>query len=80
MSLHCLGVFKYLYQCHCLDWGYLNQKGSKDRTGRDRRTQPFIVKDFPSILRLVPFPTVMADEFYFAALPPHSTLDTMAMY
>ena len=26
MSLPWLGVFKYLYQCHCLRWGYLNQK------------------------------------------------------
>ena len=28
MSLHWLEVFKYLYQCHCLGWGYLNQKWS----------------------------------------------------
>ena len=24
LSLHCLGVFKYLNQCHCTGWRYLN--------------------------------------------------------
>ena len=47
LSLHWLEVFKYLYQCHCLGWGYLNQKWWNDVTYllTDTRTQPFIVKD-----------------------------------
>ena len=24
LSLHCLGVLKYLNQCHCTGWRYLN--------------------------------------------------------
>ena len=54
MSLHWLGVFKYINESPCLGLGYLNiyistalAEGPGDVTDRqtDTRTQPFIVKD-----------------------------------
>ena len=48
MSRHCVGVFKYLAQCHCPGWGHLNEKNdemTEHDTHTDTRTQPFIVKD-----------------------------------